>query len=68
MPVPQCDSGAGFAALPSPTVGGTPLVVPGNLDLAPATTYQDDEAFFVRVSDFDQNSDPTTRQTVDVVI
>ena len=64
VPVPQCDSGGGYAPLAAPVVGGTSLAVPGNLGLAAATGYATDEAIFVRIADADQNADPLTAETV----
>ncbi|MFV1997155.1 MAG: OmpA family protein [Acidiferrobacterales bacterium] len=64
VPVPQCDSGGGYAPLAPPVVGGTPLAVPGNLGLNAVTSYAPDEAIFVRVTDADQNTDPLTTQTI----
>lgn len=64
VPVPECDSGSGYTALASPVVGGTTLVVPGNLGLDAVTSYATDEAIFIRVTDADQNTDALTLQTI----
>lgn len=65
----QCNAGAGFSPLPSPSIPGGPvLTVPGSLLLSPSALYAIGDPVFVRVTDYDQNLDPLVAETVDVTL
>jgi uncharacterized repeat protein (TIGR01451 family) len=69
VPVTQCNAGAGFTPLPTPTLpGGRSLVVPASYLLAAASVYASGDVVFVRVTDADQNLDPLVADTVVVTV
>ncbi len=53
---------------PTPLGGTTPLPVPGNYPLAPATTYDHGQPIFVSVTSYDQNKNPLVADTIFVTL
>lgn len=69
VPVTQCNAGAGFTPLPTPTLpGGRAMAVPASYLLAAASVYASGDVVFVRVTDADQDIDPLLADTVVVTV
>jgi len=49
-------------------VDGTPIPMPGAVDLLPASSYKADEPIFIRLTDADQNINPLVAETVLVTV
>ncbi|MDH3589797.1 MAG: OmpA family protein, partial [Gammaproteobacteria bacterium] len=65
----SCDAGSGFAALPPPVLAdGTALNIADSQPLSRTQFFHTGEAFFVQVSDSDQNLDAAAIETVVVQI
>ncbi len=63
----SCETGSGLAQLPAPTLAdGTELDVSDPQPLSSTQFFHTGEAFFVQVSDLDQNLDAATAETVRV--
>lgn len=64
------DNGSGIWLTTSPITdfNGTPLVLPGVVDLLTAANYLAGEPIFIRLTDLDQNNDPLVAETVQVTV
>jgi hypothetical protein len=66
---PSGSTGGPFNLLPAPvSMGSGTLSLGGTLPLVPATVYHQGEPIFIRLTDLDQNNDPTKTETVVVTI
>ncbi|MCZ6712206.1 MAG: hypothetical protein O7B25_17725 [Gammaproteobacteria bacterium] len=65
----QCDAGGGYVDIPAiARFDGTPIVVPGSLELLAVDLFKSGSAIFMQVADPDANADPASVEAVLVVV